>query len=186
MTEAVSRPKKRKFARYFLLVSLATILLLAAAAWYVTTDSFQSMVRHRLVAELERVSGGRVELASLHTVPFRLQVEMRGLTIHGRETANDTPYIHVDSLIAEIKVISLLETRFGFATLILEQPKLHIIVYPDGATNQPEPHPSGEKKIRSKNCSLFPSTICKYAAAYFSGLTREYPWISQPVMSTST
>ena len=142
MSEATSKPRKRRLAKYFLIVSLVTFLLLAGAAWYVTTDSFQSMILHRLVSELERVSGGRVELASLHTVPFHLQVEMRGLTIHGRESANDTPYLHVNNLMAQIKVISLIETRFGFASVILEQPVAHVIVYPDGSTNQPAPHQS--------------------------------------------
>lgn len=146
MTGAISKPQKRKFAKYLLVASLVSLLLLAGAAWYLTTDSFQLMMLHRLVSELERVTGGRVELDALHTVPFRLRVEVRGLTIHGNESANDTPYVHVDRLIAQIKIISLLETRFGFATVILEQPVVHIIVYPDGRTNQPEPHLSGENK----------------------------------------
>ena len=146
MTESPAPRPKRRLLKYFLIASLLSVLLFSSLAWYVTTDSFQTMILRRVVSELERVSGGRVELASMHTVPFRLQVEMRGLTIHGNEPANDIPYVHVSNLIAQIKIISLLEARFGFASVILDQPVLHVIVYPDGKTNQPQPHLSGKGK----------------------------------------
>ena len=84
MTHEV-KPRRRRFWKYLLLVTLAGLLVLASFAWYATTDSFQAMVRRRLVAELERVTGGRVDLGGFHTVPFRLQVEVRDLTVHGRE-----------------------------------------------------------------------------------------------------
>ncbi|HUJ95103.1 MAG TPA: translocation/assembly module TamB domain-containing protein [Terriglobales bacterium] len=149
MSEAATAPRKRRLWLYALSLVLLGLLALAGAAWYLTTDSFQSMMLRRSVAELERITGGRVELASLHTIPFRLQAEMRGLTIHGSEAAGEVPLIHVESLTARIKVISLLETQFGFQSLVLEKPVVHIIVYPDGSTNQPEMHlaHSGETPV---------------------------------------
>ena len=147
MTDEV-KPRRRRFWKYLLLVTLAGLLVLASFAWYATTDSFQAMVRRRLVAELERVTGGRVDLGGFHTVPFRLQVEVRDLTVHGREGPGEVPYAHLDRLLARIKVISLLETEFGFHSVLLDHPVVHIIVYSDGTTNQPEPKiPRAPKKI---------------------------------------
>jgi translocation and assembly module TamB len=139
MTETGAKPPRRRLWRYLGFVALAGLLLLAGVAWYATTDSFQAMVRQRLVAELERITGGRVELGAFHTIPLRFRVEVRDLTIHGRESAGEVPYIHLDRLIAQVKVISLLETEFGFNSVVLEHPSVHVIVYPDGTTNQPEP-----------------------------------------------
>src|SRR5581483_7913388 len=72
-------------------------------------------------------------------VPFRLRVEAHDLTIHGKEGAHEIPYAHVDDLIAYIKIISIFEREYGFNSLTLNRPVLHIIVYPDGTTNQPQP-----------------------------------------------
>src|SRR5437899_463556 len=139
MTETGARPRRRKLWKYLLFAVFVGLLLLAGLAWYATTDSFQAMVRHRVVAELERITGGRVDLGSFHTTPFRFRVEVRDLTIHGREQAGEVPYAHVDRMIAQVKIISILETEFGFNSIVLERPIVHIILYSDGTTNQPQP-----------------------------------------------
>ncbi len=133
-----SRPR-RKIWKYLLSILLSGLLLLTLAAWYMTTDSFQVWVRHRLVTELERITGGRVDLGNFHTIPFRLQIEVLDLTIHGLERPVEVPYAHVDRLLAQIKIISILGREFGFHTVLLEHPVVHIILYPDGTTNQPQP-----------------------------------------------
>src|SRR3954447_2025382 len=60
---------------------------LSVLLWYVTTDSFQQMARNRVVAGLERATGGKDELGIFHAVPLRRQVAVRDLTIHGKEAA---------------------------------------------------------------------------------------------------
>src|SRR5256886_17593986 len=94
-----SRPR-RKIWKYLLSILLSGLLLLTLAAWYMTTDSFQVWVRHRLVTELERITGGRVDLGNFHTIPFRLQIEVLDLTIHDLERPVEVPYAHVDRLLA--------------------------------------------------------------------------------------
>jgi translocation and assembly module TamB len=139
MTDTGAKPRRRRIWRYLLYLFISSLVLLCAFLWYATTDSFQAMVRHRLVAELERLTGGRVEVGSFHTIPLQFQIEVRDLTIHGREAADDIPYAHVDSLVAQVKIISILSPEYGFKSIVLDHPVIHIIVYPDGTTNQPEP-----------------------------------------------
>ena len=107
---------------------------LLAFLWYTTTQSFQNYVRRRMVAEIERASGGRAEVGSFHVVPFHLQVEVRNITVHGREAPSEVPLAHADSLVAQLKVISLLRTEFGFYSLVLEHPVVHVAIGADGAT----------------------------------------------------
>ena len=139
MSEPSPSPRRRRIWKYLLLTALVGVVTLAGLAWYTTTDAFQAMVRRRLVAELELISGGRVDLGSFHTIPFRLRVEVRDLTIHGLEKPGEVPYAHVDSLAAQVKVISALGAEFGVDALVLEHPVVHVIFYPDGTTNQPQP-----------------------------------------------
>src|SRR6266566_3067092 len=134
-----ANPPRRRVWKYVLFLGIAGLLVLGALAWYTTTDSFQAAVHRRLVSEIERITGGRVELGALHTTPLHLRVEIRDLTIHGREAPGEVPYAHVGRLLAELKIISLLETEFGFNSVVLEHPVIHIVTYSDGSTNQPQP-----------------------------------------------
>jgi translocation and assembly module TamB len=141
MTESGAKPRRRRVWIYLLSLAACALLLVSSLVWYTTTDSFQALVRRRIIAELERITGGRAQVGSFHTIPLQFQIEVRDLTVHGREAEADIPYAHVDSLIAQVKLVSLLSAEFGFRSIVLEHPVIHIIVYPDGTTNQPEPKP---------------------------------------------
>lgn len=127
-----------------MLVALAGLfLLLIAVAVYVTTDSFQALVRRRLVEQIEHITGGRAQIASIHTVPFRLQAEVRDITVRGRESADDIPLAHADGIVARFKIVSLLRSELAFDHVVLEHPVVHIAFYPDGSTNIPGRSASG-------------------------------------------
>jgi translocation and assembly module TamB len=137
VTEPAARP--RRWWKYLLLATGVIVVAVLAALWYTTTNSFQAYVRRRTVAEMERITGGRAEIGSFHVVPFHLQVEVRNITVRGKEAASDVPLAHADSLVAQLKVISFLRTEFGFHSVTLEHPVVHIAVGLDGATNVPAP-----------------------------------------------
>jgi translocation and assembly module TamB len=107
---------------------------LLAGVWYSTTNSFQNYVHRRMVSEIEHITGGRAEIGSFHVIPFRLQVEIRNITVHGTEAPTEIPLLHADNLVGQVKVISFLRTEFGFESLALERPIMHVIIGPDGAT----------------------------------------------------
>jgi translocation and assembly module TamB len=140
VTDPASTPaRKSRWKLYLLLAAAFVLLLVGAGLWYTTTESFQLYVRSHIVSALERATGARVELGAYHTIPLRLQVEIRDLTLHGLESSDQVPLAHIDSAVARIKVISLLQKQFGFESVVLEHPVVHLIVYPDGSTNQPVP-----------------------------------------------
>jgi translocation and assembly module TamB len=153
--------RRRSWWKLLGLFCIFAILVLSLLGWYVTTDSFQRAVRRRVVTALEKATGGRVEVGQLHSIPFRLRVDLRDLAIHGREAADQAPYLRVDRLQAEVKIISLLSTEIGLRSLVVEHPAVHIIVYPDGSTNQPAPavSPSSGKETVEQLFSLSVSHI---------------------------
>ena len=108
-------------------------------AWYATTPQFEDMVRDRLVATLEQATGGRVELRSFHWHLIRLEFVADDLTIHGLEAPGEIPYAHIDRLFVRAKILSFLRAKAGLSLLEGEHPVFHLIVYPDGSTNQPRP-----------------------------------------------
>ena len=128
-----------RICKALLLGFLLLLLGFSTLLWYVTTDSFQQTARYRLISALEHATGGRVELGSFHAVPLRLQVEVRDLTIHGKEASGEPPYAHVDRMAAVINLSSALGAKLAFHSLTLQHPVVHVIFYPDGSTNQPTP-----------------------------------------------
>jgi translocation and assembly module TamB len=129
--------KPPRWWKYLLIAAGSLLVLLLAALWYSTTNSFQAYVRSRMIAEVERMTGGRAEIGSFHVVPFHLQVEVRDITVHGSEAPTDIPLAHADHLLAQMKIISFLRTQIGFYSLALEHPVIHIAIAADGTTNVP-------------------------------------------------
>ncbi len=138
-TEPVPPERRRILWKLFLAFCVFSLIVFGLLSWYVTTDSFQQLVRRRVIASAEKITGGRVELGELHTIPFRLRIDARNLTIHGREASDQVPFLRIDRLQAEMKIISLLSTTIGLHSLVLEHPVAHVIVYSNGTTNVPEP-----------------------------------------------
>jgi len=132
--------KSKRWLRWTLLgLTLVLISAVLTLFFYLRSEAFRDRVRHEVIAQLERATGGRVELRSLSWRLSPLQFDIEDLTIHGLEKPNEVPYAHVDHLHVSMKIISLLRRDAGLSELDAQHPVLHLIVYPDGSTNQPSP-----------------------------------------------
>ena len=159
MTEtSTARPRRRW--KYLLIAFGALVVLALLGLWYINTNSFQAYVRRRMVEEVERITGGRAEVGSFHVVPFHLQVEVRNITVHGKEDPADVPLAHADSLLAQLKVISLVRTEFGFTHLSLDHPLVHIAIASDGTTtNVPTLHVQTPLPVNQRVEQIFALSI---------------------------
>lgn len=147
-TAVVPKPRKRLFRALRWSIALLLLAALAAFILYLNSHAFRTALRARIVAELERASGGKVELESLDWRLLTLHFEARGLTIHGREPAGEVPYFHAAQITADARIVSLLSSKLALSKVKVDHPTLHLIFYPDGSTNQPSPKTSatgGEK-----------------------------------------
>ncbi len=124
-----------------------TLLFLAGcvvALYYIASSAtFENALRYRMVLAMEQATGGRVEIAAFHWDLLHLRADAEGITIHGLEAAGEAPYAHVDRLSAQISVLNFFTlhapTRVILRELEVQKPAFHLIVYPDGSTNQPHP-----------------------------------------------
>ena len=97
--------KKRRFRRLDVFLTALLFVLFVSLALYLRSDSFRDVVRRKVVAELERTTGGKVELQSFTWRLSRLEFEARGLTIHGLENQDQVPYVHADRLFAQAQIV---------------------------------------------------------------------------------
>ena len=136
------RGPQRRLRRVWQATALTVLVLAAlvsAAMWYTGSAQFENLVRKKVVAQLEQVTGGHVQLGAFHWRLLHLEFVADNLTIHGLEKPGQVPYAHLDRLYVRLKVISFFKHEIGLDYLEADHPVIHLIVYPDGSTNQPRP-----------------------------------------------
>lgn len=157
---AAVRPSRlRRFFLRHLPLSIAvlatlTIVALVGAYFVASSARFEELVRQRLAAELERASGGRVEIAGFHWRLLALEADADGVVIHGLEDAGEEPYARIKHLRVRVSLLNWMAPQLLLRDLEVEQPSFHLIVYPDGSTNQPHPR-KRERSNRSAIDTLF-------------------------------
>src|SRR5438105_1895033 len=130
------------FSRRTLLHGLIGVLLLAAFIWtglYLTGAGFQQVVLRKVVAELEMLTGGKVEMRQFTWNLSRLAFQADDLTIHGLEAAGVAPYAHADRVRVRLKIRSFFSREVGLQSFEADRPIIHITVDAQGNTNQPMP-----------------------------------------------
>jgi translocation and assembly module TamB len=145
---------RRFFLRYLPLAVAGAVILLAVTTiglyFAASSASFENFVRRRMVLNLETATGGRVEIASFHWHLLSLEAEASGLVIHGLEAPGEAPYAQVERMRVRFSVLGILSPRIQLKDLDIVRPQLHLIVYPNGTTNQPHPRkpsPPGESML---------------------------------------
>ena len=123
-------------------IGVAILLAFVAAGWYFTSPAFKERVRARVTSELQRVTGGRVEIGSFEWNLSELQFDARDITIHGLEAPGQLPYAHINHVLLRLKIISVVREKVSVRYLGLEEPVIHLVTYADGGTNQPPPKPA--------------------------------------------
>ena len=120
-------------------IVVVLLLLIGGLAWYATTSDFSNRVRKYVIATLEQSTGGRVELQAFRWRLLHLAFEADNLTIHGLEGPGEVPYAHLDRLYVRAKIVSFFRPKIDLNYLEVDHPVVHLIIYPDGSTNQPSP-----------------------------------------------
>ncbi len=120
-------------------VAVLALLVGAGGLLVLRTAWFREQLRQRAIEELQKTTGGKVEIARIDFEPRRWRARLAGLTIRGTEGPGDSPLLHAEALEVQLRLISFLERRVDVAGLRLVAPEIHIRVAADGSTNIPTP-----------------------------------------------
>jgi translocation and assembly module TamB len=138
--------KLRRIVLWTLAVLSALVVLASiAGVLIVRSDRFHQYIQRRIVEEVERATGGRVELGSYSLDWHNLTAQVQQLVIHGKESPAEPPLLQVGSATLGLRIISVLETKIDLASLRVERPQAYFVVYPDGSTNFPGPPGRSDK-----------------------------------------
>jgi len=133
--------RARKLRGLLIIGGLGVIVVLVAGFLYLNSDAFRETVRQRVILELRQMTGGKVEVESFTWNLSTLHFEARNVTIHGREAAGEAPYAYADRIGVDVKVVSFFTRKISLEKVAIDGFILHLMIYPDGTTNQPSPQP---------------------------------------------
>jgi translocation and assembly module TamB len=120
-------------------IAAAIICICIAAALLFRSGWFHRQVRDRILAEAEKATGGRAEIGAFDFDWRTFQARVAPFTLHGKEHPGEPVLLHAASIQVGLKIVSAMEKDVDIASLTVERPEIHILVYPDGSTNLPEP-----------------------------------------------
>jgi translocation and assembly module TamB len=130
-------------ARFAIRTALAMAILLVAGSiasvLIFRSGWFHERLRERIISEIEKSTGGRVEMGDFSFNWEHLTATIAPLILHGTEPAGDPPLLTVKSVTLGLRVISMLERKVDLASLYVEQPVVQVVFYPNGRTNLPSP-----------------------------------------------
>ena len=121
---------------------LLLICTISGLYFWASSTAFEYSVRRKMIAALENDTGGRVEISGFHWDILHLRLEATGITIHGLEAATEAPYAYIERLRLQVAILGLftgVSPRVILREAEILHPAFHLIVYPDGSTNQPHP-----------------------------------------------
>lgn len=124
-------------------ILLAAILILYFAAFVLMgTRWFHDAMERRIVHGIEASTGARVTLRSLSIEPLVFQATLRGLTLHGTESAASPPLFTAHTIVVRVNPVSAIRRRLFIERFEGTGITIHITTSKNGATNLPGPQQS--------------------------------------------
>jgi translocation and assembly module TamB len=120
------------------IILLLLIIVLAGVA-VIRTQWFYNKVRDRIVTEVEKATGGRVEIQSFAFDWRTLTATVRDFTVHGLETPQEPPLLRADQIVVGLKIISIWKRDIDIALLRIDHPQAYLTIDSGGRTNIPNP-----------------------------------------------
>src|SRR6185437_16966837 len=90
-------------------IAALVLLVVVAGVAVVRTQWFRDRVRDRIVSDVERASGGRVEIGSFQFDWKTLTAKVSPFVLHGKEAAGEQPLFRAESITVGLKIVSILK-----------------------------------------------------------------------------
>jgi len=128
------------------------IVLTGIAVWSGLTNP---LLRRILMHRVETLTGSRVEIRTVSVGWFSLNATVNGLVIHGKEPEGTEPLFSVEQARIGLRIDSFWGRRVGLNDLILQSPRVHILVEKNGKNNLPDlPKSASNKPLQEELLDL--------------------------------
>ncbi len=123
------------------LAGIAGLMAVAAAGgyFYLKSRNFQAYALGRIVAQVDRSTGGRTQIRSLDFQLSTLTAHLYGIVLYGAGGQNAPALLQIDKLTVGLTIQSILRRQIHLSELLVEHPVVNISVDRNGHSNIPQP-----------------------------------------------
>ena len=132
---------KRKKLLLTAATSLAALLVVTVIAVVVVvqTSWFQNLVRQKIITATEESTGGVAEIGAFEFDLQHLTVRIRNFVLHGTEPKGSDPLAQIKLLELRLSLFSGLTKPVDLQYLGITEPRVNLLLLPNGTTNIPQP-----------------------------------------------
>lgn len=123
--------------RWLLIGALGLVVLIGLAITVAQSPWFADQVAKRIQQEVQRATGARVTIGKLTIDWRRMHAQTGPLVIYGLEPPDAPPLFACRNLDVGLKIISFLRRNVDVESVLIEEPRVNLIIGPDGSTNIP-------------------------------------------------
>jgi translocation and assembly module TamB len=136
-----------RIGRKLALWTAAVVVLLGATlAVLWETGRIEHWARAAVIEQVERATGGRVELGGFHMQLHPFVVELDKFTIHGREAAGEAPFVQIERVKVGLLLRDLFRGKVVLSDVAVDRPAISVQVDREGHSNVPVPPKRGPSK----------------------------------------
>ncbi len=129
----------KRFRRILAWLLVIVAVLATSAFLILRSDWFLNNIRQRIIAELEKATGGRAEIGAIGLEWPVIKAKASGVVLHGSEPAGHPPLLRIENLEAGLAITSFWNRDVSLRSLVVRHPEVHLLVNEDGSSNIPEP-----------------------------------------------
>jgi len=134
-----------------------TLMLAALAAGVARTEWFRRKVHARIVSEIEKSTGGRVEMRRFDFDWTAMRASLEGLVVRGTEGEGEDPLFSAARVTLEMRILSWWRRQVDLRALHVESPRIHYT-----GSNLPQP-PAARVPGKDPFATLVDLAVAAYA-----------------------
>jgi len=115
---------------------LAVLCILAVVGFF-GSGAGNPLIRRLVIQRIQSITGRDVEVRTISIRWLALGVTLKGLVVHGSEPASTEPLFSAEEVRAGLRVDSFWGRKVSLNDLLLRQPRVHLRVEKNGASNVP-------------------------------------------------
>jgi len=134
--------KWRKIAGWI----LAVLAVLFTCAWvggflFLKSSTFNQFAMRKIAEAAQQATGAPTTIGRLDFSLSTLTAHLYNITVHGTESANEAPLLHIDKLTVGLKIQSALHRKVDLSEIVIEHPVARVRVDGSGKSNLPTAPP---------------------------------------------
>ncbi len=116
---------------------VVALLCILAVVGFFGSGAGNPLIRRLAIQRVESITGRPVEIRTVSIRWIALGVTLKGLVVHGNEPASTEPLFAAEEARVGLRIDSFWGRKVGLNDLLLVQPRVHLRVEKNGASNVP-------------------------------------------------